>query len=73
LADAFGAVIELNLMIGLMHPPIGLLLFVVSSVGKISITPVMWQSLPFLAWALIVLVLAIVFPQVTTWLPNQLH
>lgn len=69
----FGAVIVLNLMIGLMHPPIGLLLFVVSSVGKISITPVMWQSLPFLAWALMVLVLTIVFPQITTWLPNQLH
>jgi TRAP-type transport system large permease protein len=69
----FGAVIVLNLMIGLMHPPIGLLLFVVSSVGKISITPVMWQSLPFLAWALTVLVLTIVFPQITTWLPNQLH
>ena len=33
----------------------------------------MWQSLPFLGWALIVLVLAFVFPQVTTWLPNQLH
>jgi TRAP-type C4-dicarboxylate transport system permease large subunit len=29
---SFGAVIVLNLMIGLMHPPIGLLLFVVSSV-----------------------------------------
>jgi len=30
-------VVVLNLMIGLMHPPIGLLLFVVSSVGKIRI------------------------------------
>jgi TRAP-type transport system large permease protein len=69
----FGAVVVLNLMIGLMHPPIGLLLFVVSSVGKISITPVMWQSLPFLAWALIVLILTIVFPAISTWLPNQLH
>jgi len=35
----FGAVVVLNLMIGLMHPPIGLLLFVVSSVGKIRIAP----------------------------------
>ncbi|MEO6021574.1 MAG: TRAP transporter large permease [Burkholderiales bacterium] len=69
----FGAVIVLNLMIGLMHPPIGLLLFVVSSVGRIPIGPVMWQSLPFLAWALIVLALAIVFPPITTWLPNQIH
>jgi len=42
--------------------PIGLLLFVVSSVGKIRIAAVMWEILPFLAWALIVLVLTIVFP-----------
>ncbi|MEO8004245.1 MAG: TRAP transporter large permease [Betaproteobacteria bacterium] len=68
----FGAVVVLNLMIGLMHPPIGLLLFVVSSVGKIKIGPVMWEVLPFLAWALIVLTLTIVFPQLTIWLPAQL-
>ncbi len=66
----FGTVVVLNLMIGLMHPPIGLLLFVVSSVGKIRIAPVMWQILPFLAWAIVVLVLTIVFPPITTWLPG---
>jgi tripartite ATP-independent transporter DctM subunit len=69
----FGAVVVLNLMIGLMHPPIGLLLFVVSSVGRIRIAPVMWEILPFLAWALVVLFIAIVWPPLTTWLPAQLH
>lgn len=69
----FGAVVVLNLMIGLMHPPIGLLLFVVSSVGKIRIAPVMWQSLPFLAWAIVVLILTVVFPPITTWLPSHLR
>jgi TRAP-type C4-dicarboxylate transport system permease large subunit len=59
-------------MIGLMHPPIGLLLFVVSSVGKLRLGPVMWEVLPFLAWALVVLVLTIVFPPITTWLPAQI-
>jgi tripartite ATP-independent transporter DctM subunit len=68
----FGAVVVLNLMIGLMHPPIGLLLFVVSSVGKIRIGPVMWEILPFLAWAVIVLILTILFPPLTLWLPGQL-
>ncbi len=67
----FGAVVVLNLMIGLMHPPIGLLLFVVSSVGKIRIAPVMWQSLPFLAWAIVVLILTVVFPPIATWLPSH--
>lgn len=69
----FGAVVVLNLMIGLMHPPIGLLLFVVSSVGRISISPVMWQILPFLAWAIITLILTIVFPPLTTWLPSHIR
>src|SRR5882762_8766311 len=69
----FGAVVVLNLMIGLMHPPIGLLLFVVSSVGKIRIAPVMWEILPFLAWALIELVLTTVFPALSTWLRGQLR
>ena len=69
----FGAVVVLNLMIGLMHPPIGLLLFVVSSVGKLRLAPVMWEVLPFLGWALLVLVLTIVFPPITTWLPGQIR
>ena len=69
----FGTVVVLNLMIGMMHPPIGLLLFVASSVGKVRIGPVMWHSLPFLGWALVVLTLAIVYPPVTTWLPAQLR
>lgn len=68
----FGAVVVMNLMIGLMHPPIGLLLFVVSSVGKIRLGPVMWEVLPFLAWSIAVLGMTIVFPPITTWLPAHL-
>jgi len=69
----FGTVIVLNLMIGLMHPPIGLLLFVVSSVGRLRIGAVIRESLPFLAWSFVVLILAIVYPPVTTWLPGTLR
>ena len=69
----FGALVVLNLMIGMLHPPIGLLLFVVSSVGRVPIKAVMIESLPFLAWSLIVLALAIFYPPVTTWLPSQLR
>jgi TRAP-type C4-dicarboxylate transport system permease large subunit len=32
----------------------------------------MWEVLPFLIWALAVLVLTIVFPPITTWLPAQI-
>jgi TRAP-type transport system large permease protein len=66
----FGATVVINLMIGLLHPPVGLLMFVVASVGKLKITSVAWETLPFLGWALTVLVLVIVFPVLTTWLPS---
>lgn len=66
----FGATVVINLMIGLLHPPVGLLTFVVASVGKIKITSVAWETLPFLGWALVVLVLVILFPVLTTWLPS---
>lgn len=69
----FGSVIVLNLMIGLLHPPIGLLLFVVSNVGMVAIKPIIFKSLPFLAWSICVLIMAIVYPPITTWLPSQLR
>ena len=69
----FGVVIVLNLMIGLLHPPIGLLLFIVSSVGRVPIGPVMREALPFLLWSIIVLGLAIVYPPIVTWLPSQIR
>ena len=69
----FGAVIVLNLMIGLLHPPIGLSLFIVSSVGRVPIGAVMRESVPFLLWSVIVLGLAIVYPPITTWLPSQVR
>jgi TRAP-type C4-dicarboxylate transport system permease large subunit len=69
----FGCVVVLNLMIGMLHPPIGLLLFVVSSVGRVPIKSVMIESLPFLGWSIVVLFLAIVFPPITTWLPSQIR
>jgi tripartite ATP-independent transporter DctM subunit len=68
----FGAVVVVNLMIGLLHPPVGLLLFVTSSVGNVRILSVAWAALPFLAWSLIVLGLIIAFPPLTTWLPGRM-
>ena len=55
-----------------MHPPIGLLLFVVANIGRLPLKPVVIESLPFLAWSICVLFLAIIYPPITTWLPSQL-
>jgi len=66
----FGLVVVMNLMIGMLHPPMGLLLFVVSAVGRIPILQVAWEILPFLGWALAVLLLVSFFPGLATWLPT---
>lgn len=69
----FGVIVVINLMIGMLTPPVGLLLFVVSSISGIRMTAVAREGLPFLAWAIAVLALLIVFPPLTTWLPGQLR
>lgn len=69
----FGAVVVINLMIGLLTPPVGLLNFVVASISGIRVTTVARETLPFLGWSLVVLLLIIVFPPLTTWLPGTLR
>ncbi|WP_454684145.1 TRAP transporter large permease [Ancylobacter moscoviensis] len=68
----FGAVVVVNLMIGLLHPPIGLLLFVVCSIDRLPFMAVAREVLPFLAWSIMVLVLIIFFPPLTVWLGQGL-
>lgn len=63
-----GVVMVLNLMIGMLTPPVGLLLFVVAGIGKIPFIAVTRAIMPFLAWSLVVLALAIFFPFITTGL-----
>ncbi|QIE54938.1 TRAP transporter large permease [Pikeienuella piscinae] len=65
-----GLVMVLNLMIGMLTPPIGLLLFVVAGIGSIPITRVIRAIFPFLLWSLAVLLLVTFFPAIVLWLPN---
>jgi tripartite ATP-independent transporter DctM subunit len=69
----FGAVVVINLVIGLLTPPVGMLLFVVANIGKIPLAQLSRGVMPFLAWAIVVLFLLIVYPPLTTWLPGQMR
>jgi TRAP-type transport system large permease protein len=69
----FATVVVVNLMIGMLHPPVGLLIFVTAAVGRVRLWPVAVETLPFLAWALVVLILISAFPELVTWLPNYSH
>lgn len=68
----FATVVIVNLMIGMLHPPVGLLVFVTSAVGKVPLWSVAVEVLPFLAWSLVVLLMITGLPGLVTWLPNTL-
>ena len=66
----FAVIAVLNLMIGLTTPPVGVCLFVASSIGKVSMTEVSKSILPFLAVSLLVLTLVTLFPEISLYLPS---
>lgn len=66
----FGVLMVLNLMIGLSTPPVGVCLFVASSIGKVSIGQASKALLPFLGVSLLVLLLVSFIPQLTLFLPS---
>lgn len=68
----FGVIMLLALEMSLTMPPMGLLLFVMKGVAP-SGTPFqeIWlAALPFMACAMILLIILIIFPEITLWLPN---
>jgi tripartite ATP-independent transporter DctM subunit len=68
----FGVMMIFNLMIGLLTPPVGLVLFVLSSVTKRSVTTVIKGTVPFYLPMLVTLVLIAFVPALSLWLPSAL-
>ncbi len=66
----FGLVMVLNLMIGLLHPPMGMVLFVLARVAKLSVERTTVAILPWLVPLLGSLVIVTYFPTLVLWLPN---
>jgi len=66
----FGLVMTLNLMIGTITPPVGIVLFVVSRVANLPFEVVTKATAPFLIPLIAVLMLITVFPPLVLWLPN---
>jgi TRAP-type C4-dicarboxylate transport system permease large subunit len=67
----FGLVMVLNLMIGLLHPPMGMVLFVLARVAKLSVERTTMAILPWLVPLLGSLVIITYFPKLVLWLPKQ--
>jgi tripartite ATP-independent transporter DctM subunit len=66
----FGVVMVLNLMIGLLTPPFGVVLFVMAGISGLPFDRIVRATLPFLFPLLAVLGFITVFPWLVTWLPR---
>jgi tripartite ATP-independent transporter DctM subunit len=68
----FGVTAVVNMMIGLVTPPLGELLFLISGVSGIELHLIMEEIWPFLIVLIIILFILIFVPQLTLWLPEQM-
>ncbi len=68
----FGVLVVLNMMIGLIHPPFGMLLFVTKALTGIPIKAMVREGWLFLVMLLTLLVAMTLFPQIVLWLPTQM-
>ncbi|MDP2820520.1 MAG: TRAP transporter large permease [Polaromonas sp.] len=69
----FGLVMVLNLMIGLLHPPMGMVLFVLARVARLSVERTTMAILPWLVPLLGSLVIITYFPKLVLWLPKMFY
>ncbi len=69
----FGVIIVMTVELGLIHPPVGMNVFVIKSVvGDVSFSTIFRGVLPFIVTDLLRLALLVALPVLATWLPNRL-
>lgn len=68
----FGMIMAVNLTIGMCTPPLGVCLFVSSSIAKISLKDQMHDLIPMLGVLIVVLMMVTYIPSLTLWLPSLL-
>jgi tripartite ATP-independent transporter DctM subunit len=69
----FGVIMVLNLILGTIHPPIGVVLFVVTRIANVSFETMSRAILPWLVPLLAVLLAISLWPPLTLWLPHLMH
>lgn len=67
----FGIVVVVNIMLGLVTPPYGLLLFIMTNISGAPMKHIIRDVLPFLFWMIVCLALITFFPEIALWLPRQ--
>jgi C4-dicarboxylate transporter, DctM subunit len=66
----FGVVMTIVMEMGLIHPPVGLNIFVIKNIAPdIPLSDIIWGTLPFVILMFVAVVLCCIFPSIATWLP----
>ena len=69
----FGVILTINMEIGLIHPPVGLNIYIVNAIAPdVPVTRVMWGTIPYVGCMVLAIVILCFFPEIATWLPDYL-
>jgi len=69
----FGVIMTINMEIGLIHPPVGLNIYIVNSIAPdVPVTRVMWGTIPYVICMFLAIGILCIFPEIATWLPNHM-
>ena len=68
----FGLVFVIACLVGLVTPPVGIVLFMTSGISGTKLEALSLAVIPFVVWMIIVIALMVLFPTITLWLPRLL-
>jgi len=70
----FGVVMSVVMEMGLIHPPVGLNIFVINKIAPdINLKDIIWGTFPFVFLMMAAIVILCVFPAIATWLPDLVY
>ncbi len=69
----FGVIMVIIMQLGAITPPVGTFLFISCGVAKLPMEKSIKPLLPYIGTIVIAMILALVFPQIVTWLPNLIY
>ena len=70
----FSIIMTILMEMGLIHPPVGLNLFVINSIAPdIKLKTIIWGTLPFIGLMVLGILILCLFPEIAVWLPNHFY
>ncbi len=69
----FGVIVTINMEIGLIHPPVGLNIYIVNSIAPdVPLMKVIWGTVPYVLCMFLAIIILCALPEIATWLPDTL-